>query len=456
MARVLRMPGVSANATEAVLAEWLVAESAAFAVADALATVETDKALVDVEAEAAGVFLKTLVAPGSQVQVGAPIAVLADPGEVVGDLDALLRELGVADSPAPVVPPRRDVPDTDPGSGSPVPEPGPVSKDAPDPTVGPVSHPVVPVVSLASAASSGSNGRVFASPLARRLARDAGLAIEDIPGTGPRRRVLRRDVEARVAELASQPAPATAPASPAEQVATVTTSASATYDEVPHSRLRRAVAQRLVESKQQAPHFYVRATVRVERLLALRAELNEALAAEDGPKVSVNDLVVKAVAIAHARVPDLNVTWTDDAVRRWHVADVAVAVATDRGLLTPVVRDVGSRSVSSVSAATRDLADRAREGRLRQDELEGGSITVTNLGMLGVEEFAAIINPPHAAILAVGAVREEPVVEDGLVVPGSVMSLTLSVDHRPVDGVVAARWLGELTGLLERPVRLLA
>ena len=423
MPRVLRMPGVSANATEAVLAEWLVAESGEFAAADALATVETDKALVDVEAEAAGVVLKTLVTPGSQVEVGAPIAVLGAVGEQVDDLAALLAELGVAEATDPVVPPRREVPDTDPGSGSPLPEPGPVT---------------IP--------STHSNGRVFASPLARRMARDAGLAIEDIPGTGPRQRVLRRDVEAALA----QPRPE--PSAPVAEEPTTT----ASYDDVPHSRLRRTVAQRLVESKQQAPHFYVRATVRVERLLALRAELNDALAAEGGPKVSVNDLVVKAVAIAHERVPDLNVTWTEDAVRRWHVADVAVAVATDRGLLTPVVRDVGSRSVSSVSAATRDLADRAREGRLRQEELEGGSITVTNLGMLGVEEFAAIINPPHAAILAVGAVRAEPVVEDGLVVPGSVMSLTLSVDHRPVDGVVAARWLGELTGLLERPVRLLA
>jgi pyruvate dehydrogenase E2 component (dihydrolipoamide acetyltransferase) len=441
--RVLRMPGVSANATEAVLAEWLVAESAEFGAADALATVETDKALVDVEADAAGVVLKTLVAPGSQVEVGAPIAVLGAVGEQVDDLAALLRDLGVAEDSTPVVPVRRDVPDTDPGSGSPVPEPGPVtttpSSDGP------------------------SNGRVFASPLARRMARDAGLAIEDIPGTGPRQRVLRRDVEGAIASRTSAPAEAAAPGvrdAPAPSEVEVrgapAPSHETPYEDVPHSRLRRAVADRLVESKQQAPHFYVRATVRVERLLALRAELNEALAADDGPKVSVNDLVVKAVAIAHERVPDLNVTWTDDAVRRWHVADVAVAVATDRGLVTPVVRDVGGRSVSSVSAATRDLADRARAGRLRQEELEGGSITVTNLGMLGVEEFAAIINPPHAAILAVGAVREEPVVEDGAVVPGSVMSLTLSVDHRPVDGVVAARWLAELTALLERPVRLLA
>ncbi|KRF05886.1 dehydrogenase [Nocardioides sp. Soil777] len=456
MARVLRMPGVSANATEAVLAEWLVAESAEFAAADALATVETDKALVDVEAEAAGVVLKALVAAGSQVEVGAPIAVLGAVGERVDDLAALLRELGVAEDSAPVIAERRDVPDqpvertepdVDPGSGAPVVKPAPES---------PVADSPAPAAENAPPPAR-RPGRVFASPLARKIARDAGLAIEEIPGTGPRQRVLRRDVDALLASrrAVSPPAPpATPTAAPTPTETAIQPSSGAGFEDVPHTRLRRAVAERLATSKREAPHFYVRTTVRVERLLALRAELNEALDGE--VKVSVNDLVVKAVALAHERVPDLNVTWTDDAVRRWHTADIAVAVATDRGLVTPVLRDVGHRSVSSVATAVRELAGRAREGRLRQEELEGGSITVTNLGMYGVEEFAAIINPPHAAILAVGAVREEPVVQDGSVVPGSVMSLTLSVDHRPVDGVVAARWLAELTGLLERPVRLLA
>jgi pyruvate dehydrogenase E2 component (dihydrolipoamide acetyltransferase) len=456
VARVLRMPGVSANATEAVLAEWLVAESAEFAATDALATVETDKALVDVEAEAAGVVLKALVSAGSQVEVGAPIAVLGAVGERVDDLTALLRELGVAEESAPVIAERRDVPDqpvertepdVDPGSGAPVVEP------APEP---PVVESPAPVAETAPTPAR-PPGRVFASPLARKIARDAGLAIEDIPGTGPRHRVLRRDVDALLASRRATP-PAVPPVAPSAASAPTPARSqqapAAGFEDVPHTRLRRAVAERLASSKREAPHFYVRTTVRVERLLALRAELNEALDGE--VKVSVNDLVVKAVALAHERVPDLNVTWTDDAVRRWHTADIAVAVATDRGLVTPVLRDVGHRSVSSVATAVRELAGRAREGRLRQEELEGGSITVTNLGMYGVEEFAAIINPPHAAILAVGAVREEPVVQEGSVVPGSVMSLTLSVDHRPVDGVVAARWLAELTGLLERPVRLLA
>ena len=423
MPRVLRMPGVSANATEAVLSEWLVAEAGEFTASDALATIETDKALVDVEADNAGVVLKTLVAPGTRVEVGAPIAVLGEPGEQVDDLDALLRDLGVAEESAAVMPERRDVPEVDPGSAAPLVDPAPVAVES-------------------SKSVGGSNGRVFASPLARRMARDAGIPIEQIPGTGPRQRVLRRDVESALAADTSAPSLQIPGASPPA------------YDDIPHSRVRRLTADRLVASKREAPHFYLRATVRAERLLALRTELNDALG-EDGLKVSVNDLVVMAVAAAHRRVPELNVTWTDDAVRRWQTSDVAVAVATERGLVTPVVRDVGSRSISSIAAAVRDLAGRAREGRLRQEELEGGSITVTNLGMYGVEEFAAIINPPHAAILAVGAVRDEPVVEAGAVVPGPVMTLTLSVDHRPVDGVVAARWLAELTALLERPVRLL-
>jgi pyruvate dehydrogenase E2 component (dihydrolipoamide acetyltransferase) len=222
-------------------------------------------------------------------------------------------------------------------------------------------------------------------------------------------------------------------------------------DHIPHNRLRRATAARLTESKQTAPHFYVRATVRAEALVALRAEINAG-----DVKVSVNDLVVKAAAAAHRAVPEMNVMWTPDAVRTFDTVDVAVAVATDRGLMTPVVRDVTSLSVSAVAARVRDLATRARDGRLKQDELEGGTISVTNLGMYGVEEFAAIINPPHAAILAVGSVRDEPVVEDGAVVPGKLMTVTLSVDHRPVDGVVAARWLAALKELLEHPVRLLA
>ena len=427
MPTVLRMPEVAANATEAVLADWLVEENSEFAANDAIASVETEKAVVDVEAERAGVVLKTLVTPGSQVEVGAPIAVLGAPGEAIDDLDAVLSELGVAVTTAAVVPERREVldpPPVDPESGAPVPSEPPV--------------PAVPLVPTEAAAPVRPDGRVFASPLARRLAEDGGLALEELVGTGPRGRILRRDVEAALARGAAPTPTASQPARPAPA------------GEVPHTRLRRAIANRLTESKQTAPHFYVRTTVRADALVALRTEVNEG-----GVRVSVNDLVVKAVAAAHRAVPEMNVVWTPDAVRTFDSVDVAVAVATDRGLVTPVVRDVTALSVGTVAERVRDLAGRARDGRLKQDELEGGAISVTNLGMYGVEEFAAIINPPHAAILAVGAVRDEPVVENGAVVPGKLMTVTLSVDHRPVDGVVAARWLAVLKELLEHPVRLL-
>jgi pyruvate dehydrogenase E2 component (dihydrolipoyllysine-residue acetyltransferase) len=418
VARLLRMPEVAANATEAVLSDWTVAENASFAAEDTIATVETEKAVVDVEAEEPGVVLKVLVPPGAQVEVGAPIAVLGDPGEQVADLAALLAELGVAEtSPADaVVPERRDVPDAAPRVVEPV-------------------RLVEPVE---------TNGRVFASPLARRLAKEAGIPVEEIDGTGPRRRILRRDVEKAVAARAATPAPPLAPAAAPP--------AGAPYEDVPHSRIRRATAARLTQSKQTAPHFYLRATVRADALVALRAEVNEGRE----QKVSLNDLVVKAAAAAHAAVPDMNVIWTDDAIRRFSTVDLAVAVATERGLLTPVVRDVGSLTVTALAAQVRDLVARARTGRLRQDDLEGGSMSVTNLGMYGTEEFAAIINPPHAAILAVGAVTEEPVVVDGALAVGKVIRLTLSVDHRPVDGVVAAQWMRALVDLLEHPVRILA
>jgi pyruvate dehydrogenase E2 component (dihydrolipoamide acetyltransferase) len=468
VARLLRMPGVSAGADEAVLAQWLVEESADFGAMDAIATVETDKALVDVEADAAGVVLKTLVDAGAQVEVGAPIAVLGDPGEVVDDLAPVLASLGVDGAEVGGSGPGReesvasaategdgaaaDPPSVDPESGAPVAEAARDSGDAPEVPVGEPGP--APGGERADRASRPPGARIFASPLARRLARDAGIPLEEIPGTGPRNRVLRRDVERAVAARTEAPPPGRSEEQrePVAPAASVGAGGEPAYEEVPHSRFRRAVAERLATSKQEAPHFYVRGTVRAERLLALRAELND----DPGIQVSLNDLVVRAVAVAHRRVPELNVTWTDEAVRVWRRVDVGVAVATERGLLTPVLRDVGSRTITDLADATRDLADRAREGRLRQEELEGGSIAVTNLGMYGVEEFAAIINPPHAAILAVGGVRDQPVVEDGAVVPGRVMALTLSVDHRPVDGVVAARWMAALTDVLEHPARALA
>jgi pyruvate dehydrogenase E2 component (dihydrolipoamide acetyltransferase) len=445
MPRLLRMPEVAAGAAEAVLAEWLVAERAEFAAADTLATVETDKAMVDVEADDAGVLLTTLVAPGAHVEVGAPIAVLGQPGEVVPDIGAVLADLGVAASARPAEP---ATPAAAPAAAS-----APSVTSAPSATASSAAAAPSAAPLAAAPAGPGGNGRVFASPLARKIARQSGVAVETITGTGPGGRILRRDVEAAVAAHVAAP-PAAAPPAAAPVAAAPAAGAEPPRDgDIPHSRQRRAIAARLTESQQTVPHFYLRATVRAGRLVALRAEINSGLG--ESARVSLNDLVVKAVAAAHQRVPEMNVIWTPDAVRTFATVDVAVAVATDRGLVTPVLRDVTAQTITQVAAHTRDLAARARDGRLRQHELDGGTISVSNLGMYGVEEFAAIINPPHAAILAVGAVRDEPVVEDGAVIPGKVMTVTLSVDHRPVDGVIAARWLAALRELLENPLRVL-
>jgi pyruvate dehydrogenase E2 component (dihydrolipoamide acetyltransferase) len=381
------------------------------------------------------VWRRTQVRAGTVVAVGTPIALLGGPGETVDDVDAVLARLGVTTSQ---------------GHNGHVGPP----QDAPRPAP---AEPAAP-----------GEGRRFASPLARRLAADAGLLITDLVGTGPGGRIVRRDVEAALAQrVATEEAEVhdASPAAPTAEPAPVAVPrpspapvqgdgqvGPAGYTDQPLSRMRRAVAARLTESKATAPHFYLRGSARVDALLRLRADLNDGAA----EKVSVNDLLVKAVAKAHQAVPEMNVVWTGEAIRSFTSVDVALAVATDNGLVTPVVRGVDGLPISALASVTRDFAARAREGRLQQAELEGGSITVSNLGMYGVEEFAAIINPPQAAILAVGAARQEPVVTDGRLEAATVLRMTLSVDHRPVDGAIAARWMAALVDLLERPVRILS
>jgi len=439
MARLLRMPEVAANAVEAVLSGWPVPENTPFTAQDAIATVETEKAVVDVPAEADGVILKVLVPAGAVVEVGAPIALLADPGELVEDLDALLVSLGVAQDSS-----------LSPGAGA---------QGAATVSREPVAN--ATALTTASATDGTHDGttdatgaRIFSSPLARRLAREAGLSLADLRGTGPGGRIVRRDVQrATDARETSHGVPAigrhTGLTSLAFQGSTP--AAAAAYVDIPHTRIRRAIAARLTESTRDAPHFFVRGTARVDKLMRLRARINDS-----GPvRVSINDLVVTAAARAHVLVPAMNVIWTPDAVRSFSGVDISVAVATDRGLVAPVLRGVDQMTLSAVSAANSDLVGRARSGRLRQDELEGGTLTVTNLGVFGTEEFAAIINPPQSAILAVGAVRESPVVTKGKLRVGTLMSVTLSVDHRPIDGAVAAQWMAALISMLEEPVRIL-
>jgi len=412
------MPGVAANAVEAVLSDWPVPENTPFTAQDAIATVETEKAVVDVPADADGVILKTLVPAGAVVEVGTPIALLGDLGELVDDLRALLVELGVA-------------PDS--VTSSPAASALATSALAPAP----------------SEAAEATGARIFSSPLARRLAREAGLSMADLRGTGPGGRIVRRDVElAAQARRISHSEPVMAPG-PGPIVAAPAVSAG--YVDIPHSRMRRAIAARLTESTRDTPHFYLRGRARVDKLMKLRARLNGG----SSVRISVNDLVVKAAARAYVLVPTMNVIWTPDAVRSFSAVDISVAVATDRGLVTPVLRNVDQMTLSAVAAASSDLVSRARSGQLRQEELEGGTLTVTNLGMFGTEDFAAIINPPQSAVLAVGAALEKPVVTKGRLRVGTVMNLTLSVDHRPIDGATAAQWMAAFVSLLEEPVRIL-
>jgi pyruvate dehydrogenase E2 component (dihydrolipoamide acetyltransferase) len=440
------MPAIAAGSSSAVLSLWQAAEGDALPPDGVAAIIETEKAQVDLPVDTGGVLLRTLVSEGAEVEVGAPIALMADVHEAVDDVEAVLASLGH-------------------GSGGDSPEQSSADDDEPQ-HVGAVDPPSAAGQALGSSGDDSSrspNGtgpsaapapggsapgqRLFTSPLARRLARESGLAVEQLQGTGPGGRIVRRDVEAALEARAAAAAPAQQPAQP---VAAPAVDGQRAYTDLPHSRIRKATAARLTESMQTAPHFYLQGTAIVDELVALRARVNGG-----GGAVTLNDLIVKAAARAHSAVPAMNVIWTPEAVRSFSTVDIAVAVATERGLVTPVLRSVDAMTLTSLSAASADLVARARAGQLRQSELEGGSLTVTNLGMYGTKQFSAIINPPQAAILAVGAARQEPVVRDGDLQVGTVMHLTLSVDHRPVDGAVAAQWMRAFVALLEDPVQIL-
>jgi pyruvate dehydrogenase E2 component (dihydrolipoamide acetyltransferase) len=394
----------------------MLAEGASFQARDVIAVIETEKAVVDYEIETSGVLVRRLVIDGAEVAVGDPIAVVAAVGEVIADVDAVVAELSGMEAATQA----EDVPAA--------------------------SAPAAPEI-----ASGSDSERRFSSPIARKLARDAGLQLADLTGTGPHGRIVRRDVEAAVAAGVRTPASTPAPVSDTA-AASANTSSGAGFTDIPHTRLRKMIASRLIESKTTAPHFYVRGSAEVTALLKLREDINDG----SDVRVSVNDLLIKAIAKAHNLVPDLNVIWTTDAIRRFDSVDISVAISTPGGLVTPVVRGADRLSVTEISRIVKDFAERGRSGRLQQAELEGGTVSISNLGMFGTEDFAAIINPPQASILAVGAARQEPVVRDGALAVGTVLRYTLSVDHRPVDGVLAAEWMRAFTGLLERPAKILA
>lgn len=413
MATLLRMPEVAANATHATLAAWSKKEGEPIAAGDCLAEVETDKAIVEISADSAGVMGQWLVPAGQEVEVGAPIAVLLAAGEAAADVQALLQAAGAV-ATAPAAAAASAVP------GTPAP---------------------------AATTAQASGDRLRASPLARRLAAQRGVDLSRLQGSGPGGRIVKIDVER--AQVAA-PAPASAPVAAAPAAAPAGSGASA-FTEVPHSSMRRTIARRLAESKSTIPHFYLTVECRMERLLALRTEIN----ASASRKISVNDFIVRAVAVALREVPQANVGWTDTAMRQYAQADVAVAVSTDTGLITPIVRAADRKTLSQISAEIADLAARARAGQLRPEEYQGGSFSVSNLGMHGVGAFSAIINPPQAAILAVGASQQKPVVENGELKVGTVMACTLSVDHRAIDGALAAQWLAAFQRAIEAPLSML-
>lgn len=422
MASVVRMPEVLAGATEAVLSTWSVTEGAEVAVGDVLAEIETEKATVEYQAEEAGTLARVLIKPGDSADVGTPIAIFTAPGEGEAEIAQALADAG-----APAAP----VAEAEPASAPIAEAPAPPNTE---PLVAPSVDEQPALTPLAS--------RLFVSPLVRRLAREARVDLSAIQGTGPGGRIVRKDFEAHQAGAQVAPVVAAARAAPRNP---------AGFVEVPHTGMRKAIARRLSESKSTVPHFYLSADCRVDRLLQARSEVNAA----KGVKYSVNDWVVKAVAMALMEVPEANVIWGDTAMRRFDSADIAVAVATDGGLLTPVIRGVENLSLGEVNSAIAQAAERARSGSIKQEEIEGGSFAVTNLGMYGTSEFAAIINPPQWGILAVGAATQRPVVDNGSLAVGSVMTVTLSADHRAVDGALAAQWLAAFQRNIENPVGLL-
>jgi pyruvate dehydrogenase E2 component (dihydrolipoamide acetyltransferase) len=436
MATNILMPALSPTMTEGTLARWLKKEGDTVSAGDVIAEIETDKATMEVEAVDEGVLGKILVADGTAgVLVNAPIAILVEQGESVDAAPA-------ASAPAAPAPATADSAPKPSAAG-----PSMEASKAPA-TAQPAPLPV-------ANGHDTSAGRIFASPLARRMASQAGIALDQVHGTGPNGRIIKADIEAFRAP-AAQPVAAPAPVAAAAPAARPVVIAGP-HRLVPNTNMRKVIARRLTESKQTIPHFYVTADIEIDALLKLRADLNSR-SPKDGPasfKLSVNDLVIKAAAVALRRVPAANASWTDEGIALYDDVDISVAVATEGGLITPIIRRADQKGFAAISAEMKDLAARARTGKLKPEEFQGGGFSISNLGMFGVKSFSAIINPPQGGILAVGAGEARPVVRDGAVVPAMVMSCTLSVDHRVIDGAVAAEWLAAFKGIVQDPLSLM-
>jgi len=421
MATNILMPALSPTMTEGNLARWLKQEGERIKAGDVIAEIETDKATMEVEAVDEGILGRILVPAGTQgVKVNDVIAVLVEAGEAVPAAGAAPKAAPAA-VPAPAAP-------------------APVAA-AP--------------IAVAPAPAAASSDRVFASPLARRMAAQAGVDISKIAGSGPNGRIVKADVDAALsrgpAPVAAVPALAAAPRPAAPAAIT------APHTAVPNSSIRKVIARRLAESKATIPHFYVSTDVEIDALLKIRADLN-ARSPKDGPgafKLSVNDLVIKATAVTLRRFPNVNAMWTEDAILQLHDVDISVAVSIPDGLITPIVRNADIKGLAAISTEMKDLAARAKTGKLKPEEFQGGGFSISNMGMYGVKDFAAIINPPQAGILAVSAGEQRPVVKNGALAIATVMTLTLSVDHRVIDGALAAEFLQALKRNIEDPLSLM-
>ena len=449
MAIPVEMPKMSDTMEEGVLVAWLAKEGEEVNPGDVIAQVETDKATMDLEAYDSGVLLKHLVGEGDAVPIGALIAVLGKKDEDISEVLARYSGQGTpvaAEAPAAEAPARETAA-----------VPAPPAQTAPE-----QKQPA-----QAGAASSGDgaapsddDGRYKASPLARKLAKDYGVDLSSVQGSGPEGRIVKRDIEAaaskpkpaapaedQAAEQAPTPAPVAAPAAPSD----------APYESQRISQMRKAISRRLASSKFTAPHFYLTVDVDMEKASAFREQLNELAEKQQRIKISYNDLITKACAVALKKHPSVNASYLEQEgeIRRYQQVHVAVAVAMDEGLITPVIRDADRKGLGQIAEDTRSLAGRARDKQLQPAEYEGSTFTTSNLGMFGIEEFTAIINPPNACILAIGAIRDVPVVKGGEVVPGKRMKLTLSCDHRIVDGATGAQFLATVQQYLEEPLNLL-
>jgi len=427
MAIEILMPALSPTMEEGTLAKWLVKEGDEVKSGDLIAEIETDKATMEFEAVDEGIMGKILVAEGTEgVKVNTPICIIGEEGEDMSAASA---------APAPVA--------------------------AAAPTEAPAAAAVA--ASPAPSAPAASDGsRLFATPLARRIAADKGLDLAAIKGSGPHGRIVKSDVE----NATAQPAAATASAAPAAKGGALASGPSTDqvlkmydgreYEEVSLNGMRKTVAARLTEAKQSVPHFYLRKDIHLDALLKFRSQINKTLEPR-GVKLSVNDFIIKACALALQEVPEANAVWAGDRTLKFSASDVAVAVAVEGGLFTPVLQDAEMKSLSALSAQMKDLAGRARDGKLAPHEYVGGSFAISNLGMFGIDNFDAIINPPHGAILAVGAGVKKPVVgADGELAVATVMSTTLSVDHRVIDGALGANLLNAIKNNLENPIGMLA